>query len=274
MNLFTKSIAKAFAFVLIFCLCPQKIMAKGPAPSCPPAVLKSALVAKVKDDASLLLENGESVRLIGVMPVKLFANARSEAAQKYNELARQGVALLRSLVTGKRVQLRQSGRKKDRYGRVLAHVYTRDKWLQGALLQQGLARSYSYRDNRACLGKMLELEQEAREQKRGLWRYRTFAPIKASEVKRISRKRYRFTLVEGQVRKIARVKSRVFLNFGEDWRKDFTIAIRRKYLKAMRKDGLDVLTLQGKRVRVRGWVEVWNGPAIKATHAGQIELLE
>ena len=31
--------------------------------------------------------------------------------------------------------------------------------------------------------------------------------------------------------------------------------------------------LEGKEVRVRGWIEWWNGTVIKATHPEQIEIL-
>lgn len=61
------------------------------------------------------------------------------------------------------------------------------------------------------------------------------------------------------------------MNFAEDWRRDFTIAIARKDLAAF--ETLDLERLAGSRVRVRGWVEWWNGPVIKATHLEQIEVL-
>ena len=32
-------------------------------------------------------------------------------------------------------------------------------------------------------------------------------------------------------------------------------------------------TLEGKRIRVRGWLRSWNGPQIEASHPEQIELL-
>ena len=37
--------------------------------------------------------------------------------------------------------------------------------------------------------------------------------------------------------------------------------------------GIDTLAYRGRRVRVRGWLESYNGPMIEATHPAQIEVL-
>ena len=125
-----------------------------------------------------------------------------------------------------------------------------------------------------CMEEMLKLETIARNKQRGLWRYRLFLPQQALQQRQLLRKRYRFTLVEGKVHKMALVKKWVFINFGDNWRNDFTIAIKRKYKKSIERSGLELAKLAGRRVRVRGWIERWNGPAIKVTHKEQIELLE
>jgi endonuclease YncB( thermonuclease family) len=250
-------------------------ISRDSATSCKIPLIKTALVTKVHKDGLLQLASGEQVRLIGVMPVKLIDNPSSPTAKKLNKLANQAIDILRREVEGKKVELRQSGRARDRYNHLLAHVYGQDgKWLQGILLQAGLARSYSYADNHICMSEMLALEANARREQRGLWRYRIFQPQKASQHKQLLRKHYRFTLVEGEVRKVASVKKWVFLNFGDNWRDDFTIAIKRKYKRKIEKSGLNLEKLKGKKIRVRGWIERWNGPLIKVTHKEQIELLD
>ncbi|MGK2923226.1 MAG: plastocyanin/azurin family copper-binding protein [Methyloceanibacter sp.] len=57
------------------------------------------------------------------------------------------------------------------------------------------------------------------------------------------------------------------------WRSDFTITIERKALAMLEAAGLDLGALPGKLVRVRGFIEWWNGPMIAATHPEQIEVL-
>jgi micrococcal nuclease len=47
--------------------------------------------------------------------------------------------------------------------------------------------------------------------------------------------------------------------------------IRPAGLRVFAKEGIDVAAYQGRRIRVRGWVESWNGPMIEITHPEQIE---
>ena len=82
-----------------------------------------------------------------------------------------------------------------------------------------------------------------------------------------------FQLVEGKVLKAARIKGRVYLNFGDDWKTDFTVTIGVPARRMFREAGTDPLSLEGKRIRVRGWLKRYNGPMIAATHPEQIEVV-
>src|SRR3546814_14268139 len=56
------------------------------------------------------------------------------------------------------------GRRGDRHGRVLAHLFDAEgRWLQGEMLSAGLARVYSLSDNRTAVAEMLDLERAARD---------------------------------------------------------------------------------------------------------------
>ena len=50
--------------------------------------------------------------------------------------------------------------------------------------------------------------------------------------------------------------------------------ITREALRLMRQASFDPATLQGIRVRARGWLRSFNGPLIEITHPEQIEVLE
>ena len=262
--------------LLVFVLSPQiAANSRENVGSCDVPLLKIATVKKVGKDGILQMTDGEKARLIGILPVRLIENTDNPTARKLNRLARKALEFLRREVEGKTVKLHQSGRKRDRYDRLLVHVTTpKGQWLQGLLLRDGLARSFSCADNHACMNEMLELEAGARAKRRGLWTYHIFQPQQALKSEQLLRKRYRFTLVEGRINKVANVKKWLFLNFGDNWRNDFTIAIKRKYKRKIERSGLDLLKLQGKKIRVRGWIERWNGPLIKVTHKEQIEILE
>ncbi len=190
--------------------------------------------------------------------------------------ADESKALLEEIALGRTVRLGYGGARLDRHGRVLAHLYTAPAgldeatWLQGEMIQRGLARVYSFADNRALIGELLLREQRARATGRGLWSDPYYAVASADEA---SRQFGRYALIEGRVVKAAVVGGRGYLNFGADIRTDFTVTVappdRRGFEKA-----LPIASYQGRRVRVRGWVESRNGPQIEATHAEQIELLD
>jgi hypothetical protein len=83
-----------------------------------------------------------------------------------------------------------------------------------------------------------------------------------------------FQIVEGRVLKAAQARGILYLNFGRDIRRDFTIGLDRAALRAFRRAGRDPRALAGKRVRVRGWVLWRGGPYIGATHPEQVEVLD
>ncbi len=70
------------------------------------------------------------------------------------------------------------------------------------------------------------------------------------------------------------MRKRTYLNFGADWRSDFTVSLAPKVRKLFEAEGIDPLSSRGKLVRVRGWLKSYNGPLIEATHPEQIEVIE
>jgi hypothetical protein len=103
---------------------------------------------------------------------------------------------------------------------------------------------------------------------------RTVEDLRAKlEIGATARQIDRFALVEGRVREVARVRGRGFLNFGADWKTDFTIVIAPKDMKRFEADGVAPEDYAGRRVRVHGWLRSYNGPMIDVTHPEQIEVL-
>jgi hypothetical protein len=88
------------------------------------------------------------------------------------------------------------------------------------------------------------------------WAYRI---QDASGVELLRRLTRTYQLVEGTVHAAGEGHKWIYVNFAEDWRHDFTIAIAQKDRAAFETAGLDLERLPGKRVRVRGWVEGWKG---------------
>jgi hypothetical protein len=146
-----------------------------------------------------------------------------------------------------------------------------DLTVQEKLVADGFAWVAPESENFDFIDKLLTLERSARAEERGLWADATYGIVDAGDA---GRRMDRFAIVEGVVKKAAVTRSRVYLNFGEDYRTDFTAtaasALYRKWLAK----GLDLATLEAKRVRVRGFVAYINGPSIELTHIKQVEVLE
>ncbi len=81
-------------------------------------------------------------------------------------------------------------------------------------------------------------------------------------------------LLVGAVLAAVKQGGRLYLNCGEDFRTDFTATAKPAAARRWRKGGLiDLETLTGAAVRVRGYVASINGPSIEIAHALQVERL-
>jgi endonuclease YncB( thermonuclease family) len=259
------------ALVILACAAPLRLL--GAAQSTLD-MAERAQVVEVIDGDTVVLDDGRQVRLVGIQAPKLpLGRAGFEAWP----LADEAKAELASLTLGRTVGLGYGGRRVDRHGRALAHLYLLDEageaglWVQGALLEAGLARVYSFADNRALIAEMLAHERQARGAHRGIWADPFYAVRTPDSVDGHVGS---FQLVEGIVLDAAEVKGRIYLNFGEDWKSDFTIVLAPDARRAFEAEGIDPLDYGGKRVRVRGWIKSFNGPMIEASHPEQIEVIE
>ena len=236
---------------------------------------ETGTVAAIIDGETLELAGGRKVRLAGVKAPSAPLGWRGEDPWPF--VAEAKMALERLAPSGTRVELRFGERREDRHGHALAHVFlVRDgapSWLQETLVAQGFARVYSLPDARACVSTLLAAEEAARAARRGLWRSWAYRVQDAGDAERLGRLTHSYQLVEGTVHAVGEGRKLLYVNFAEDWRRDFTITIARKDLARFEAAGLDFGALAGKRVRVRGWMEWWNGPMIAATHPEQIEVL-
>ena len=228
--------------------------------------------AEIVDGDTLVLEDGLEVRLVGIQAPKLPLGRPNFQAWP---LAEQAKAALSGLALGREIRLAYGGRRMDRHGRLLAQLYGSsgggaEFWIQGALLEAGMARVYSFADNRTLVPEMLALEARARAQRRGIWAHPYYAirdPVAADA--HIGS----FQLVEGRVLEAAVVRGRAYLNFGADWREDFTITLAPDVRRRFEAEGIDPRDYQAAHVRVRGWLKSFNGPMIEVTHPEQIEVL-
>ncbi len=223
-----------------------------------------ASVDEVVDAETLRLGDGREVRLAGIRAPDGRGNVAVETA-------------LRTLTTGQTVRAFGASETADRHGRIAAHVVLdgaglAQRWIQAALVEAGLV--YVFPDGRAMpqvMEQLLAMESRARAAGRGLWGEAGNRVLQAADPDAITEA---FHLVEGKVLAIGESRHSLFLNFGADYRSDFTIVVQRSDRGGFAKGLRDVRALQGRHIRVRGYVFRRGGPAIRAMHQQVIEILE
>lgn len=158
----------------------------------------------------------------------------------------------------------------DRYGRLAGDIVLEATGgsLRARLLADGLAFVDPTVMSKACLSTLFEAEREAERAGRGLWADDTLVADASRPMDPQSVGRYAF--VSGRVRSIGETKQTIYLNFGTNYRTDFTVLIVRAEAKGWAEE---VLALEGQHVRVRGVLEEWNGGLIRVEHPAQIERL-
>ncbi len=226
-------------------------------------------VTRVIDGDTVLLADKTRVRLVGIQAPKLPLGRKGF---RQWPLSPQSKKALSDLVLNRFVTLYYGGRSRDRYDRALAHLFRDDGlWVQGEMLTSGMARVYSFADNRAMIDQMMQREQDARHHNRGIWALDYYRPKDQAVA---DRHRNSFQVVTGTVRAVAHIRGAWYLNFGDDWREDFTIVIKAKAARLFDKSNLRPDAYQGKKIEARGWLKSYNGPMIEATHPEQIMIIE
>ena len=225
--------------------------------SCKLTYLGTVTVANARDGRTLLLTDGRELRLAAI------------------EADDAGRATLNALAAGKALRLEKLGPEQDRYGRVVAFAYPDDaqESLQQVMLAQGQARVSARVGNRPCAELLLGTERAARATMRGLWADPNFAPLPSHDITRITAVRGRFALVEGKVLSVRESGATIYVNFGRRWTQDFAVTILKRHRRDFAAAGLEPKELEGRRIRVRGWVEQRHGPMMEASVPEQIEVV-
>jgi len=232
------------------------------------------IVTSVTDGDTVILDDGRVVRMIGTQAPKLALDRPDFPTWP---LAPEAKAALEEIALNKPVRLGFGGEQIDRYGRTLAHVFVGtgegEIWAQQAMIALGLARVYSFPDNRACLDLLYAAEGRARLAGLGIWSDPYYSIRAANASGDLLARAGHYELVEGRVLLAEKRGGRVYLNFGRFWKEDFTAVIEAPALKLFAETGIDPLVLENALVRIRGWVDDRDGPRIEVTHPEQIEVL-
>lgn len=258
-------------FPLLFTLIALAINA-GPVPAAWAApVPAEGTIAYVIDGDTVALTTGQHIRFLGINAPEV--RHGDKPGDPYGQAATR---VCRSLLPkGQHIKLTYNGPTHDRYGRLLAEIYLPDgTWVNGRLVSLGAAHVYTFPDHTQFITDLEKRENAARAKRLGIWalpRWQVRNAAKPIDPKWVDT----FQLVDGKVLSTGAARDgTVYLNFGTDWRHDFTVEIRPRDLANFTQASINPKTAYtGKTVRVRGWLKPVNGMLITATHPAQIEIL-
>jgi len=130
-----------------------------------------ARVSRVIDGDTIVLSNGERVRLIGVDTPEL--HHPNKPVQFF---AKEAYEFTKELLEGKEVNLEYDKEKKDKYGRTLSYVYLLDgTFVNAEIIKQGYGFAYTrfpfkYKE------RFLKLQTESIQGRRGIWYFLLYDP--------------------------------------------------------------------------------------------------
>jgi len=228
-----------------------------------------ATVKRVIDGDTLVLKNKRKIRIIGINTPEL--GHYPKQAEPLALSAKQFVET--TLSPNKNIKLKYGKQNKDRYGRLLAHVFLMDGRNLGAmLLKKGLAMAVVVPPNALFSNCYFKLDRQSREytSKKGgsIWKHPFF---QYKEANKINHNMTGFSFIKGKVIRIGRSRDSIWLQLAAK----FTIRIKRKdfkYFKKIRLESLNKRQLKNKDLYIRGWIYLWKKELyIQLRHPRMIE---
>lgn len=133
---------------------------------CGLATAEQAVVERVIDGDTVVLEDGTRVRLIGINAPEIENRDYGHRGEPYGQEAKQ---VLKQMVEGKAVDLQDGPEKKDRYDRRLAYLYLPNQYfVNQKLIEVGAAEAYRKFDH-PYRSEFIEIENQIKQKKIGMW---------------------------------------------------------------------------------------------------------
>jgi len=223
-------------------------------------------VVAVEDGRALRLSDGRVVHLPHILPP---GPDRHEPMSDTRPI-RIAAATLADLVLGQDVRVDLATPARDRYGRLRAQVSVDGRDVAGEVAKRGTVRVFPEPGATAeRITDLITAEDEGRASGAGFWGNGFWGSgfFSIRDADSVTDESDRFEIVQGQVQRVSRIGNRYHLEFGDDWRTDFTAGLDRSLGRDM-----DIDELKARIVIVRGWLRFWNGPFMEIQQAVQIRL--
>ena len=196
-------------------------------------------VRTVFDGDTVLLKDGRRVRLLGINTPEMGRDGRPD--QPFAQAAK---STLKQLVTDQPLALVVGRQQKDRYGRILGHLYRPDgQHLAEALLQQGLGYRVSVNPNTRLVDCLATAERRAEQKAVGLWA----GPV-WQEAAALKGGMQGFMLLQGRVTHIQKTQRATWLELDDRLAVKIPTTLRKQL------GNRRINALKGSRIAVRGWV--------------------
>lgn len=196
-------------------------------------------VARVYDGDTIILEDRKQVRLLGINTPEIQSRVRDQEPGGVE--AKQW---LQKQLQDKKVYLEFDQVRRDKYKRLLAHVFTPDgKHLNLMLLENGLAVVSIIPPNGRYSEKLIRAQQKAEKQKLGIWSMPEYQPRPITQIANHNKGWQRFTGIPARIKKNRKYTRLIF---------DDKTDIRVSNANLDQFPPLD--SYVGKLLEIRGWV--------------------
>ena len=203
---------------------------------------EQAQVKKVIDGDTIKLRDGRKLRLIGIDTPE-----RARNGQPAQPFAKQATRALRELIqkSDNRVSLQHGVEPRDRYHRLLAHVFDKNgQNINATLIRQGLAVAYTTPPNDRFSDCYHRLDRLAAKKGKGFWSHPKYTPVDSDDILDASAGFHR---IRAHIRKVA-------FNANGAWLYAGALGI---HIQPPDLDEFDLgwlTTYEGKTIIVRGWL--------------------
>lgn len=227
------------SYVLVgLLLAPAAATATG---NCVPATAPTVSIRHVHDGDTVVRSDGESIRLIGIDTPELARDGRP--AETGAIIARDFLRQL--LAAGTWLTIRYGEERRDRYGRLLGHLYIDGRNVQAELLAAGLATPLFIAPNLEHAACYQQATQQARMTRQGLWALPGYQPQAATSLDGNERG---YRVIDGTVQRVGHSRCCIWLNLDDD----VALRIDRENLPLF--EGIDFEALVDNALEVRGYI--------------------
>ena len=206
-----------------------------------------AEVSRIVDGDTIHLEDGRKIRFIGINTPEI--GYKGKLSQPFAQRAKK---ILQGLLQqNQKVGLYYDKERNDKYKRTLAYVVlSNGQNIAEVLLKKGLAQSIVVPPNVQQINCFRQLEKQAREARSGIWQLAVNQLISAND---LPTKTKGYRLISGRISAYNESRKSIYLQLSNK------LAIRIAKKDKIYFSGLNLKSLIGKQVLVRGWLNTYKG---------------